>query len=223
MDFGGILAGAMAGGGKAIQQNAQSQLEKQRKQALIELEQKRADQRAAATAQADAAQAAIDRQAELDRIAAEGDQERKTRERQAELDNQYGPGEDSPAAVQEVNFLAQNVTGGDMQAAADIAYSRNDFTRADAYKLVVDGMEEMPITERRNMTEEKLRDKADALYEYFSQRNRGARGGSRRAGQQSDRGGIFSFGSGGTLTETPSGGLTTLPKPENTPSVFQDN
>jgi len=216
MDFGGILAGAMAGGGKAIQQNAQSQLEKQREQALIQLEQNRADQRAAATAQADAAQAAIDRQAEFEN-------EKALAEQQAQLDAQYGGGADTPAAVQEVNFLAQNVTGGDMQAAADIAYSRNDFTRADAYKLVVDGMEEMPITERRNMTEEKLRDKADALYEYFSQRNRGARGGNRRAGQPSDRGGIFSFGSGGTLTETPSGGLTALPKPENTPSVFQDN
>ena len=40
MDFGGIIAGAMAGGGKAIQQNAQGQLEQQREKALAQLEQK---------------------------------------------------------------------------------------------------------------------------------------------------------------------------------------
>jgi len=42
MDLGGIIAGAMAGGGQAIQQNAQSQLEQQRKEALAELEQRMA-------------------------------------------------------------------------------------------------------------------------------------------------------------------------------------
>jgi len=38
MDLGGILAGAMAGGGKALQFNAQNQLERQRKEALAKLE-----------------------------------------------------------------------------------------------------------------------------------------------------------------------------------------
>jgi len=78
MDFGGILAGAMAGGGKALQQNAQSQLEKQREQALIQLEQNRADQRAAATAQAEALQAERDRQAEEDLVILKAEQDRKT-------------------------------------------------------------------------------------------------------------------------------------------------
>ena len=166
MDFGGILAGAMAGGGKAIQQNAQSQLEKQRKQALIELEQKRADQRAAATAQADAAQAAIDRQAELDRIAAEGDQERKTRERQAELDNQYGAGSDRPAKVQEIEYLTREVTGGDQNLATQIAYrTSGDFSYGDAYELVSDSVERMSPSMRRDMTPEKVRERADALFQ----------------------------------------------------------
>ena len=38
MDLGGILAGAMAGGGKALQFNAQNQLERQREEALAKLE-----------------------------------------------------------------------------------------------------------------------------------------------------------------------------------------
>jgi len=97
MDFGGIIAGAMAGGGQAIQQNAQGQLEQQRTKALAELEQKfrmdtaeykqdRADERSTAEAIAEAEQARIDRQAELDRIEAEGKQDRITAEVKANLD-----------------------------------------------------------------------------------------------------------------------------------------
>lgn len=39
MDLGGIIAGAMAGGGQAVQQNAQNTLEKQRQEALARLDQ----------------------------------------------------------------------------------------------------------------------------------------------------------------------------------------
>ena len=77
MDLGGILAGAMAGGGKALQYNAQNQLERQREEALAKLErdfkmdaityeQDRSDQRATAQAMADERQAAAERQAEED-------------------------------------------------------------------------------------------------------------------------------------------------------------
>jgi len=120
MDFGGILAGAMAGGGKAIQQNAQSQLEKQRKQALIELEQKRADQRAAATAQADAAQAAIDRQAELDRIEAEGSQERQT----AAFENNLTGGSE---VLNDAYDRAKSRADSQFDGAVDIASSTIEF------------------------------------------------------------------------------------------------
>ena len=114
MDFGGILAGAMAGGGKAIQQNAQSQLEKQRKQALIELEQNRADKRAAATAQAEAAQAAIDRQAELDQIEAEGAEDRKTAEAKNNITS-------STEAYNNAYDQAQKMTDSAFRGITDIA------------------------------------------------------------------------------------------------------
>lgn len=98
MDLGGILAGAMAGGGKAIQLNAQNQLEQQRKEALAKLErdfkmdaityeQDRSDQRAASEARAESQQAAADREAEMARLRAEGDQELRLLELEAELES----------------------------------------------------------------------------------------------------------------------------------------
>lgn len=75
MDLGGILAGAMAGGGKAIQLNAQNQLEQQRQEALARLERDFARENLdyeyglkseAAAAQAQADEAAAVRDARLD-------------------------------------------------------------------------------------------------------------------------------------------------------------
>jgi len=81
MELGGIIAGALAGGGKAIQQNAQSQLKQQREEALQRLEnefamgvaeykQDRMDQRSAAEAAAEQAAAVQDAQLEIATYAA---------------------------------------------------------------------------------------------------------------------------------------------------------
>ena len=238
MDLGGILAGAMAGGGKALQFNAQNQLERQREEALAKLErdfkmdaityeQDRKDQRSAAEALAEARQAKDDREAKMNRLRAEGEQERRLAELEAELDAQYGPGADRPAKVQEIEYLTENVTGGDREAAARIAYSRgDDFTPGDAYRLVVDSLENLGVRERSNLTQEDIRERAYRLYQELLQMDSEFDGGnsdrSPRAGSASRSGGIFSFGGGNTLTRTPEGGVGVLPPPGAVGNVFSD-
>ena len=218
MDFGGIIAGAMAGGGQAIQQNAQSQLEQQREKALAQLEQKMARQNLDYQADINAQQAETEQQYQMDAIEARGEQSRLTQEQQAKLTDQYGGGGDMPAKVREIAFLTQNVTGGDQERAAQIAYNRNsDFSRSDAYQMVVDSLENMGLSQRANMTEEDLLNRANALYENLSAFDAQGNGGNRRA-TQSDR---FSFQNGNTLTQTPSGGMAELPNPMADPSIFQ--
>jgi len=238
MDLGGILAGAMAGGGKALQYNAQNQLERQRKEALAKLErdfkmdaityeQDRKDKRSTAEALAEAQQAEADRKAEMNRIEAEGEQERRLAEFEAKLDAQYGPGGDRPAKVQEIEYLTENITGGDREAAARIAYGRgDDFTRADAYQLVVDSLENLGVRERSNLSQEDLRVRAESLYQELSRMDNEFGGGnsdqSPRAGSASRSGGIFSFGDGSTLTRTPEGGVDVLPPPGAVGNVLSD-
>jgi len=97
MDFGGIIAGAMAGGGQAIQQNAQEQLEQQRQEALqrlenefnmgvVEYEQNRADQRSTAEAISEARQAEAERRARMERLRAEQEGEQELARLEANLD-----------------------------------------------------------------------------------------------------------------------------------------
>jgi len=137
MDFGGLLAGAMAGGGKAIQENAQNQLEQQRQTALLDIERKynrenldyeynRKGDIAQQEAAADAAQAAIDRQAQLERIAAEGNQERLTEQTKAELD-----GSDINSMVSDAYDRAESRAKTGYQGDVEITSSALGFGRED--------------------------------------------------------------------------------------------
>jgi hypothetical protein len=154
----------------------------------------------------------------MDAIEARGEQNRLTQRQQAELNEKYGVGADMPAKVREIAFLTENVTGGDQKRAAEIAYSRNsDFSRSDAYQMVVDSLESMGPGQRANLTEGDLLDRANKLYDNLSEFDAQSNGGGRRA-SQSDR---FSFQNGNTLTETPSGGMAELPDPMADPSIFQ--
>lgn len=234
MDFGGIIAGAMAGGGQALQQNAQNQLEQQRQQALqkmeqdfrmgvAEYEQDRADKRSTAEAIAAARQAEAERRARMERIAAEGEQERRTAEFEAELKQEYGiSGADRPAKVQEIEYLTRNVTGGDREMATRIAYrTEGDFSYGDAYQMVLDGLENNP-RQRMNTTQEDIQRQAEDLYQRVMDMNSFGSGQSSRP-QGSNQSGMFSFRNGNTLTRTPSGGVVELVDPKATPNVFQTN
>jgi len=97
MDLGGIIAGAMSGGGQAIRQNAQGQLEQQREEALqrleqdfrmdvVDYEQNRADERSTAEAMAEARQAEAERRARMERLRAEQEGEQELARLEANLD-----------------------------------------------------------------------------------------------------------------------------------------
>ena len=235
MDFGGIIAGAMAGGGQALQQNAQNQLEQQRQKALqkmeqdfrmdvVDYEQNRADQRSTAEAIAESRRSEAERQAEMARIRARGEQERRTAEREAELDQQYGTTGDTPAKVQEIEYLTRNVTGGDREMATRIAYrTEGDFSYGDAYQMVLDGLENNP-RQRMNTTQEQVQQQAEDLYRRVLDMSSFGSGQSqqpRNSRQGSDQSSMFSFRNGNTLTRTPSGGVGELPNPMTNPNVFQ--
>ena len=216
MDFGGLLAGAMAGGGKAIQENAQNQLEQQRQTALLDIERKYNRENldyeynlkgdiAQQEAAADAAQAAIDRQAQLERIAAEGNQERLTAAENARLEAEYGTGADTPAKVQEIEYLTDNVTGGDRNMATQIAYrTSGDFSYGDAYQLVSDSVENMSPSERRQMTPDEITNRADKLFQRV--REMDSFGGA-PAREQS---GVMGLGNNSSMSTLPNSGSLPL-------------
>ena len=218
MDLGGILAGAMAGGGKAIQVNAQNQLEQQRQEALKKLdqefrmdaityEQDRSDQRSAAQALAEAQQAEADREAEMARLRAEGDQELRLLEREAELDAQYGAGSDRPAKVQEIEYLADNVFGGDLNMATRVAYGMKPMNYETARNLVLDHISENAAD--FNVGEEEIERRVQNLLE--SSRRSDPFGRARSGGSSQGNNSVFSFGRGSTLTTLPNGSVSTTP------------
>jgi len=100
MDFSGIIAGAMSGGGRALQKNALGDLEKQREEALMKLEQdmgmeaidyeygKKADIQKA-EAEAEAAQSQSDRDFEVQKMILESELENGPGSSQERVDNAY--------------------------------------------------------------------------------------------------------------------------------------
>lgn len=253
MALSGILAGAMAGGGQAIQQNAQNTLEKQREEALLRLDRDfkrenldyeygKKSEIQQAQAQADATQSALDRQAELDRIKARGEQERITAEREAQLTDEYDTAENKTANQRDFELLTSlrdadgNRIYSDSEATATVFNTDGGISYSDAMKLVSDQYESMNISDRRNL-QNRLEEQGKSLNEYLDEQavqlierakevdyGRSGRAPRSSQSQQSNQGeGIFSFANGNTLIRTPSGGVGEMPDPNRMPDVFQRN
>jgi len=172
MDFGGIIAGAMQGGGQALRQNAQGQLEQQRQEALqrleqdfrmdvVDREQTRADQRAVAEAEAERNQMMT--QAQLD-------------EQAAIRDSQLAIAEDAASQATEARLDGSSTSGRtleDVMEARDRELSARIESEIDRMRSGVLPPEDGAEIDRAAIAREVTRQYADLYPEYSDRLMRG--------------------------------------------------
>ena len=177
MDFGGIIAGAMAGGGQAIQQNAMGDLEEQRQKALTRLEQRMAQKSMdyeygkkseIATQNAKAAAEQQKREAVMNRNAAIRDsqlnmaEEAQSQSLKARLDTEGG----ESALFNDLYDRAAKRTNRDYKGRVDIASNAtygSDVETPEYNRLLADNLRREAAALNDQRLKQRLNRQADAI------------------------------------------------------------